>query len=165
MDKSILIEMRKAIKNNDLEKVKFLTENNNGILEEETPFGTWLEVAATKGNIDMVKYFIECGLDVNKCCGITNGGPLASAAFYGHLDIVKLLLENGATIDVSTAEKNPLFSAIYNGHLNVVEYLVEYGIDLKVAYDMGTLKNVDAYEYARQYGRTEIAEYLKNCSL
>lgn len=161
-NKEDIKKVRELIKLNKFDELKDYLSENKDLIYAETPFGTWLEVAATKGNLDMVKYFIECGIDVNKCCGITNGGPLASAAFYGHLDIVKLLLENGATIDVSTAEKKPLFSAIYNGNLNVVEYLVEYGMDLKAAYDMGTLKNVDAYEYARQYGRTEITEYLKS---
>lgn len=82
--------------------------------------------------------------------------------FYsGHLEVVKLLVQNGAILDVSTAAKNPLFAAIYNGHFDIVKFLVEKGIDYKASYKIGSIENCDAYEYARQYGRKEIAEYLK----
>lgn len=73
-----------------------------------------------------------------------------------------LLYENGADFDVSSFYRNPLFAAIYNGHLDVARFLVEKGIDFKVHYAIGDLENVDAYEYARQYGQTEITEYLKS---
>ena len=70
--------------------------------------------------------------------------------------------ENGTYLDVSSFDRNPLFAAIYNGHIDLVRFLVENGIDLKVYYSIGELEKVDAYEYARQYGQTEIADYLKN---
>ena len=154
--------IRQLIKQNNINELKIYLNENKELLNAETPFGTWVEVASAQGNLEMVEYFIDCGVDINKSCGIGNGGPLACAAFNGHLDIIKLLLQNGAVIDVSSSEKNPIFSAIYNGHTEIVKYLVEYGIDLKASYEMGKLKHVDAYEYARQYGRTEIANYLKN---
>ena len=165
MDKSIIIDMRKAIKNNELEKVKFLTENNKGILEEETPFGTFLHDAASYGKNEILKYFIECGIDVNKNSGDRNGSAITEAAFEGNLEAVKILFSNGALLDVSTFPRNPLFAAIADNHFDIVKFLVENGIDLNASYSIGDLENVDAYEYARQYGRTEIAEYLKSHSL
>ncbi len=165
MDKSILIDMRKAIKNNDLDKIKYLIENNKGILDEETPFGTFLHDAASYGKTEIVKYFIECGIDVNKNGGARNGSALTEAAFEGKMDIVKILFDNGALLDVSTFPRNPLFAAIANNHFDIAKFLVENGIDLEAHYSIGDLEQVDAYEYARQYGRTEIAEYLKSHSL
>ena len=47
MDKELIKEMRQAIKKDDLQKVKLLIENNQGLLEEVTPFGTWLHDATT----------------------------------------------------------------------------------------------------------------------
>ena len=75
----------------------------------------------------------------------------------------KLHLEPGFTklLDAGTFEANPLFSAIYNNHFDVAKYLIDNGIDLKAAYAIGELDNCDALEYARQYGRTEIADYIK----
>lgn len=161
MNKEDIKKTRELIKQGDIESVKILVENDNDLLFAETPFGTWLEVASALNRIELVKYFIVCGIDINKCCGISNGGPIESAAFKGNLDIVKILYENGAVLDVSTAEKNPLFSAIYNNHVEVAKFLVENGIDISASYAIGDIESCDAYEYARQYGRTEIAAYLK----
>ena len=154
-------KIRQIIKQGDIESLKIMINNNKELLFAETAFGTWLEVAADFGQIDIVKYLIDCGIDVNKSCGVSEGGAIKSASFEGHLDVVKLLIDNGAILDVSTAEKNPLFAAVYNDHLEVVKLLVANGIDYKRAYYIGSIDKCDAYEYARQYGRTEIAEYLK----
>ena len=59
------------------------------------------------------------------------------------------------------AKRNPLFGAIYGGHKEVVELLVEKGIDISIRYTGETIKNMNAYEYAREFVQTEIAEYLK----
>ncbi len=72
-----------------------------------------------------------------------------------------MLYQNGAKPDVSEFEKNPLFAAIYEGHYDVVVFLVENGIDITEEYPLGQSGNMDAYGYARMYGETEIAEYLK----
>jgi ankyrin repeat protein len=83
------------------------------------------------------------------------------AAGAGHLEIVKYLIEAGAELDVTLAKGNPLFGAIYGGHKEVVELLVENGIDISIRYTGESIKNMNAYEYAREFGQTEIAEYLK----
>lgn len=161
MDKELIKEMRKAIKSNDIEKVKELLGNNSNLLETETPFGTFLHDAATYGMYDMAKLLVESGIDVNKKGGVRDSSALTAAAFRGYIRIVELLYENGAALDTSTFSRNPLFATISEGHIDVVRFLVEKGIDLKADYAIGDLEHVDAYEYARQYGQTEIANYLK----
>ena len=153
--------MRTAIKKGDLDIVKELLAENKELLDADTPFGSWLHVAADQGKAEIAKYLIECGMDVNRNGGISGGNAIRSAARNGQLDIIELLYRNGAKFDVSTATKNPLFGAICNGHFDVVKFLVENGIDITASYPIGQLDNVDAYEYARQYGQTEIANYLK----
>ena len=161
MDREILKQMRKAIKQNDLSQIQELIDNNEGILNELTPFGTFLHDASSYGKIDVVKLLIASGIDVNKNGGTREGSALTEAAFEGYIDIVKILFENGAILDVSTFARNPLFAAIYNNHVEVAKFLVENGIDISASYAIGDIDSCDAYEYARQYGRTEIAEYLK----
>ena len=161
MDKEIIKSMRKAIKADDIDEVKKLATRNEGLLHVITPFGTWLHVASTHGKLDIVKLMIANGLDVNQNGDIANCGALRSAADKGHLGIVEFLYQNGAIFDVSEATKNPLFGAIYGGHLNVVKFLVENEIDITVRYNTNALKNMNAYEYAREFGQTEIANYLK----
>ena len=162
MDNKVLIqEMRQAIKKNDLETVKNLIEQNKELLKVETVFGTFLHDAALFGVYDIAKFFIDCGIDINKKSGLRKSSAIASAASEGHLDIVKLLFENGAVLDVSTPEGNPLLAAIPDNNIEVAKFLIDHGIDITAKYDIGEIENCDAMEYARQYGRTEIYNYLK----
>lgn len=53
---------------------------------------------------------------------------ISLAAGNGHIEVVRILHQNGAKID---AENNkPLRLAIKNGHIDVVEYLRENGADI-----------------------------------
>lgn len=160
--KSLNKSIRNAIKRGDHLTVEKLIEENPGALHTMTPFGTWLHVAAKKGHLDIVKYFLHKGIDVNAKGDIFDSGPLNGAAGAGHIEIVKYLVENGAELDVTLAKRNPLFGAIYGGHRDVVVFLVEEGMDISVRYTGEVLKNMNAYEYAREFGQTEIAEYLKS---
>lgn len=161
MDKEVMKSMRKAIKQGNLNLVKMLNEANEGLMDVNTVFGSWLHVASAHGQTDIVEYLINCGLDVNQNGDISGGTPVRSAAENGYLNIVELLYQNGAKFDVSEARKNPLFGAICDGHYEVAKFLIDKGIDITASYPIGTLENVDAYEYARQFGQLEIAEYIK----
>jgi len=58
---------------------------------------TPLCLAISKGEIDIVKKFVEYGADVNeKSNGMT---PLMLAARYNKVEIIKFLIANGASID------------------------------------------------------------------
>ncbi|AOZ96923.1 ankyrin repeat domain-containing protein [Butyrivibrio hungatei] len=162
MEKEKIIEMRKAIKQKNIDVIRKMILDDSSLLNQVTPFGTFLHDAVSFGTIDIVKYFISCGIDVNKHGGPRDSGALTDAAFEGKIEIVKLLYENGAALDTSNFDRNPLFAAIYNDHFEVAKYLVEKGIDIKACYEVGSIKQCDACEYARQYGRTEIYNYLKN---
>ncbi len=164
MDNEIKKEMLRAVKNGDLDAIDNLINSNEELLNISLPIGSWLHIAAACGNYHAVEFLIKRGIDVNIYGSAVNCNALRIAAFGGHLDIVKLLHKNGSLIDVSEPNKNPLFAAISCGHTHIVKYLVETGMDIAVHYQIGRLKKVDAYEYARQYGQTEIANYLKGKS-
>lgn len=162
MDKKIVNKaIRNAIKLGDTNEVKQLIGDDNEILNTMTSFGTWLHVAAKKGHLEIVEYLINKGIDIDAKGGTFDASALNLAAGEGHLGIVKYLIETGAELDVSLAKRNPLFGAIYGGHKEVVEFLVEKGIDISIRYTGESIKNLDAYEYAREFGQTEISEYLK----
>jgi ankyrin repeat protein len=59
-------------------------------------YATPLCVAISKGEVEVVKKFIEYGADINET---TNGlTPLMYAARYNQVEIIKLLLEKGANV-------------------------------------------------------------------
>ena len=153
--------MRNAIKNGNLDMVTELLRNNEGLLEVNTVFGSWLHIAASYGKTDIASYLIDCGIDVNRNGDISGGNPMRRAAENGQIDMIELLYNSGTIFDVSDATKNPLFGAIYGGHYNVVQFLVEHGIDIAKYYSIGELEKVDACEYAKQLGQTEIEIYLR----
>lgn len=58
---------------------------------------TLLMVACKYGRINCVMALIdEYGADVNACGGLGRYTPLCYAAYHGHFDVVKVLLERGA---------------------------------------------------------------------
>ncbi len=155
-------EIRTAIKNGDQGRVLELIDADEKALRISTQFGTWAHVAAKHGKLGILKQLVQRGVDINAGGGLSGGTPIEDAASEGHLEIVNYLLSLGATLEVNISERNPLFSAIYNGHTEVAKALVEAGIDTTVSYSGENLKGVDALAFARQYGRTEIEEILRN---
>lgn len=153
--------IRQAIKQGELRDVIRLIGNDRSRLSMMTPFGTWLHVAAAHGKLDIVKWLVEMGADVNAYGGITGGGPLDEAASNGHYDVVKFLIESGAVLDTSDSVHNPLFAAIYGGHTDVARLLIDSGIDIGCSYTGQYMHNMDAVAFAEEWGRSDIVELLK----
>ncbi|URZ08847.1 ankyrin repeat domain-containing protein [Clostridium felsineum] len=160
-DKIIIKQIRNNIKNGDSNKAIELLKNNEHLLGVMTPFGTWLHVASKRGDMEVIKYLVSKGVDVNACGGTFEANALKTAAGAGQLEVVKYLLDNGSGMDISLAKRNPLFGAIYGGHFDIVKELTKRGIDITVRYTSDSLTDMDAYGYARELGQTEIADYLK----
>lgn len=154
-------DIRSAIKMGKLDTLRDLLEKEPEKLTWMTPFGTWLHVAAAHGHLEIVKYLINAGIDVNAQGGTFSTNALERATAKGHLDIVKYLIGKNVEIDISEPDRNPLFAAIYGGHLEIVQLLVENNIDISIKYTGETMKNMDAHAFAMERGQPEIAEYLK----
>ena len=67
---------------------------NNGIL---------LRIAATVGNTAKVEELLRQGVDVNTKEPKTGTTAIMPAALMGHLDVVKILVENGANVGIEAA--------------------------------------------------------------
>jgi hypothetical protein len=63
---------------------------------------------------------------------------ITQAAYAGDLEIVKLLLANGADIEDIDGDMNtPLLLAIKEQHINVAKYLISSGADIEVTNKYG----------------------------
>ena len=85
-------------------------------------YATPLCVAISKGEIDVVKKFIEYGVNVNEQ---SNGStPLMLAARYNKVEILKVLIANGAKADAKDDNgKTALQYAVNSNATEAVAYL------------------------------------------
>jgi ankyrin repeat protein len=148
--------IRTSIKSGEIDRVVELIEDDKARLRMHTPFGTWLHVAAAHGRLDIAKFLVSEGSEIEAHGSTANGTPLLAAASNGHIEIVNYLLSLGAKMEVDLPERNPLFAAIDNGHLEIAKALIDAGIDTTVKYEGTSGKTKDALSYARDWGRKDI---------
>ena len=112
-----------------------------------------LMLASLKGLLPVVVQLIERGADVNK----PGWAPLHYAATKGHLEVMKVLLENHAYIDAASPNgSTPLMMAAMYGTPSAVKLLLEAGAD-------PSLKNIQgltAIDFAQRDKRLESAELI-----
>jgi uncharacterized protein len=159
-----------SIREQDFKLFCSLVETHPEFLEFDG-LGGWLNYAADEGVLDIVKYLLSKGLDINK--GDFEGvAPLCSAASGGHYETVTYLLDHGAKIDVSASVRNPLFAVITESvkqSMNrtwgpstgeapqIVRLLLERGLDSTVRYNTKTMKDMDAVAFATMMGAHDLA--------
>ena len=96
--------------------------------------GNPLIMAAKNGHLNVVKYLVEEGADVNAHV-MGDETPLIRAAWSGHLDVVKYLVEQGADVNKSVRDSYSLNSekrsalkmARRGNHQKVISYLISKG--------------------------------------
>jgi len=81
------------------------------------------------GNINIIRYFIQHGADIN--VRNSNGdSPLHIACRHNNFEIVNCLLYHGADINVkNNFRKSPLSIACENKSVKIARYLIEHGAD------------------------------------
>ncbi len=82
---------------------------------------------------------------------IYDNKALILATTFGHLDMIKYLVENGANIKVQN--NIVLNEAVRKGRLDIIKYLMEQGIDI-------TVDDNKALYWAASYNHAEIVKYL-----
>jgi len=112
-----------------------------------------LMLAALKGQLEVAGKLIKKGADVNK----TDWAPLHYAASNGHVEVIKLLLENHAYIDAESPNgSTPLMMASMYGNPQSVKLLLEEGADPLLKNQIG----LTALQFAQRGNRPDSAELL-----
>lgn len=122
---------------------------------------TPIHLAASKGDVDILKILIDAGakVDVRSPHGST---PLESAVLNGHLKVVQMIVEHGANIDSQDSRYyTPLHHATTLNRLEIVKYLVEKGADIRAKVYDGSL----AIHIAAMNDNREIVELFLNKGL
>ena len=114
-----------------------------------------IQTAARKGNLKEVERQLALGVNVNSRHFFTRDTPLIEAAYNGHVEIVKLLIDRGADVNLKgEAWYGPLHAAAMGGHAEVVKLLLDNGADVNIFHQDKPL------HCAAKNGHIEVAEML-----
>ncbi|MDP7052406.1 MAG: ankyrin repeat domain-containing protein [Verrucomicrobiota bacterium] len=81
--------------------------------------------AAKDGDVDSVKKFLDQGVDINSQAGKWGNTPLHEAAFWGNVEVVRLLISKEADVDAKDYyECTPLHDAVDYGNLEILKLLL-----------------------------------------
>jgi len=86
--------------------------------------------AAEAGNVDAVRRRLAWGVNPNSRTLWYRVAPLHKAAAHGRVEIVDLLLEKGAEVNIrNEGGETPLHYAARHGHVGVMKLLLDYDAD------------------------------------
>ena len=94
-----------------------------------------LLTAIDTGQSDVVQELLESGIDPNKDANSDGAYPLHLAVVKGNKEIVQILLDNGAQIDLKAKNKDeatPLAWPAFFGQKDMVSLLIESGAPINV---------------------------------
>lgn len=154
------INLYAIIDDNKINDLKKIIDSHPELLHQMSLFGTPVHLASKLGRLEILKYLVRIGGDINADGGISSANAVGYAAFRGHIDILEYLLAIGGIMETGNAEQNPLFGAIYNGDFQTAKWLIDQGIDFKIAYKGEDGSSFNALDQAYYLGKPEIAKYL-----
>lgn len=116
-----------------------------------------LKLAIDENNIEDVETIINQIEDLdNFNFNIEGTNPLHYAILEDNIEIVKILVEYGADVNLKNNNYTPCMSATFVGNLEIIKLLVEYGGNC----DLITTRGHSAFQLACKRGHKEIVKYL-----
>ncbi len=107
---------------------------------------------------DIVKYLIDIGADINAVSEDRHNTPIMDAASEGELNIVKLLVSEGADLEnISKNGQTALILAVGAGFIDISTFLITAGADYEIKDYLG----MSAKSYANLFKQDEILKYMK----
>ncbi|XP_035682121.1 myotrophin-like [Branchiostoma floridae] len=95
--------------------------------EDSSP-GTLLFHASCMGDVDTVRLLLCKGASLVKRSDRSAFAPLHAAAINGRTEVVDLLVQHGATVDIrDSCQNTPLMRACDHNHVDTVRRLLELG--------------------------------------
>ena len=120
--------------------------------EDTTSMNTYLQWVETANNLS-----VEASFSLNTTYSYGGESLLHVAAKKGNLSMVKLLIEQGANVNIQDESGNtPLHYAAANGKKDIVKYLLDNKADSSIV----NVKEQKAIDYSNIKGFNEITEAI-----
>jgi len=154
MNKSLHIPAGKG----DLDRVKAEIDSGKDVNSKDIAGQTALMYASEQGRLEVVKYLVENGADVNaQSGGHGRGTALIYASAANRITVMEYLLEHGADINATTPfNETALFWATAKGHVKAVNLLLNKKADTKIK----NKKGKTALDLAKDLNREEMERML-----
>jgi ankyrin repeat protein len=135
----------------------------SGVLEDEVNL---LHIAANNGQVNVIEYLITNRIiaDVN---GRSKGGATALqfATIGGHVDVLKLLISHGASVDCQEGEANKVGPALHwaaaKGHLDMIDVLCSSNCNADARDSDGRTADLVALMGGKKEAATRIQDYIR----
>lgn len=102
--------------------------------EDAVPPGFMLMYASNEGDVDGINELLQESVEIVNFRDTDNRTPLHVAACQGYVDVVEMLIENGAEIDAKDRwGSTPLGDAIYYKNYEVIKALEKHGANRPAA--------------------------------
>ena len=122
------VEMSAAVEEGNVSFVKKLIDSGSLHINEPAFAWSWLQIAANKNQLKVVKLLIENGADVNYKHPVTKMTALALAAANGYTGVAEYLLSKGADPNIKLrANVSVVRVARDEGHPDMVALLLKNG--------------------------------------
>lgn len=118
---------------------------------EENEYNTALIDMAKYGNVRGVMIMLENGANIN----ISEGKPLREAIKNQRFDVIKFLIEHGATVEDPQYGVQPIDVAARAGNLDIIKYLVEHGANPRINDDL-------PFAFAIGYNHLDLIPYFES---
>ena len=114
---------------NSLSQENQIPDNTETTVEIKEPANS-IWVSAKKGDIESIRQHIAFGTNLNSVGSNRDETALIIAACQGHVEIVKLLIEEGVDLNIQNNEGvTAQFCAVFFGRTEIVQILSDAGAD------------------------------------
>lgn len=123
--------LMKACRQNNLELAKTLVGKGAEVNAKNSHHDSVLMLACRGGNAPLVEFLLDQRADLSVKSDLESETPLMIAAWFGHLDVVHVLLAKGADVNSRNQRgMTPLFCAALQGQAAIVRALFDRKADI-----------------------------------